>query len=509
MKKDGIALRWAFTIFRILVGWYILYEGIDKLLTPGWTAEVYLMNTRWIFSGLFHQIAENPGIMKIVDFINIWGLIFIGISLFIGLLVRYASIFGALLLLLYFVAYPPIPGFTFGTVVEGSYIWVNKTLIILSVLIIFILLPNGFGFGIDRLIKRWKKEKPRAPIPTSTGESLPSNRREILRDLISVPFIGAFTYAMYKKKKWSSFEEKYLGNLTDANTSATIKTFHFASLKELKEPIPKSKIGNVELSRVIAGGNLIGGWAHARDLLYASDLVKSYHTDERVMMTLQLAEKCGINTIISNISLSGIINRYKHETGGKIQFISDSGQNEENIIKSVEEGASAIYFHGEIADKYAQEGKFDEIAKSLELIRSYGMPAGIGCHLLDTVKGCVNYGIKPDFWMKTLHHHNYWSAQVDVERKRSIDKGFKDNMFCFHPVETINFMNSLDEPWIAFKVLAAGAIHPSDGVRYAFENGADFVCLGMYDFQIVEDSNIVVDVLNSDFMKNRERRWMS
>lgn len=273
--------------------------------------------------------------------------------------------------------------------------------------------------------------------------------------------------------------------------------------------MPKGKIGNLELSRVIAGGNLIGGWAHARDLLYASDLVKSYHTDERVMMTLQLAEKCGINTIISNISLSGIINRYKHETGGKIQFISDSGQNEENIIKSIEEGASAIYFHGEIADKYVQEGKFDEIAKSLELIRSYGVPAGIGCHLLDTVKGCVNQGISPDFWMKTLNHHNYWSAQVDTERKRSIDKGFKDNMFCFHPEETISFMNNLEEPWIAFKILAAGAIHPSDGVKYAFENGADFVCLGMYDFQIVEDSNIVVDVLKSDFMKNRERRWLS
>ena len=50
-------------------------------------------------------------------------------------------------------------------------------------------------------------------------------------------------------------------------------------------------------------------------------------------------------------------------------------------------------------------------------------------------------------------------------------------------------MNSLDEPWIAFKILAAGAIHPDNAFRYAFENGADFICVGMYDFQIVEDSN--------------------
>lgn len=157
MKKDSIVLKWALTIFRIIVGWYFLYEGIDKLMTPGWTAEVYLMNTRWIFSGVFHQIAENPGIMTIVDFVNIWGFILIGIFLFIGLFVRYSSIVGALLLSLYFVAYPPIPGYTFGTVAEGSYIWVNKTLIILLVLVIFIILPNGYGLGIDRMIKHWRK----------------------------------------------------------------------------------------------------------------------------------------------------------------------------------------------------------------------------------------------------------------------------------------------------------------------------------------------------------------
>lgn len=91
------------------------------------------------------------------------------------------------------------------------------------------------------------------------------------------------------------------------------------------------------------------------------------------MMTLQLTERCGINTIISNIALSEIINKYWYETGGKIQSISDSRQNEENIVKSVEAGASAIYFHGEIADKYVQEGKYDEIVKSLEFIRSYGI----------------------------------------------------------------------------------------------------------------------------------------
>ena len=42
-------------------------------------------------------------------------------------------------------------------------------------------------------------------------------------------------------------------------------------------------------------------------------------------------------------------------------------------------------------------------------------------------------------------------------------------------------------PWIAFKVLAAGAIPPQDAFRHAFENGADFILAGMYDFEIAED----------------------
>jgi hypothetical protein len=67
-------------------------------------------------------------------------------------------------------------------------------------------------------------------------------------------------------------------------------------------------------------------------------------------------------------------------------------------------------------------------------------------------------------------------------------------------------MGTLPEPWIAFKVLAAGAIKPEEGLKYAFRNGADFVCLGMYDFQIVEDVNIALNALSGAI--ERQRPWM-
>jgi hypothetical protein len=55
--------------------------------------------------------------------------------------------------------------------------------------------------------------------------------------------------------------------------------------------------------------------------------------------------------------------------------------------------------------------------------------------------------------------------------------------------------------------MAAGAILPKEAFEYAFRNGADFVCAGMYDFQIVEDVNIALEVLNKDL--KRERGWMA
>jgi hypothetical protein len=138
----------------------------------------------------------------------------------------------------------------------------------------------------------------------------------------------------------------------------------------------------------------------------------------------------------------------------------------------------------------------DVIAKVMDFVRQNGLIVGIGAHKIETVKACVDAGFQTDFWMKTMHHHNYWSAN---------NPEWHDNKFDFSPEETINYIKELKEPVIGFKVMAAGAIHPKDGFKYAFENGADFVCAGMYDFQMVEDVNIACDILAGDV--KRDRPW--
>jgi len=264
----------------------------------------------------------------------------------------------------------------------------------------------------------------------------------------------------------------------------------------------KAKLGNMDLSRMFIGGNLVSGFAHSRDLLYVSDLVKAYHTKEKVFATLKLAEACGMNTFLMNPALCDVIKEYWEKADGKIQFMTNCSGNTEkelfgNLQKSIDYGASSCLVQGGVCDRLVEEKQFDQIAKSLELVRKNGLPAGIAAHLLVTLQACVAEGLIPDYWMKTFHSHNYWSAVPG--------KPEYDNIFCREPQETKDFMADRPEPWIAFKVLAAGSIRPNDGFRFAFEGGADFLCVGMYDFQVVDSVNICMDVLDSQL--NRKRIW--
>ena len=75
----------------------------------------------------------------------------------------------------------------------------------------------------------------------------------------------------------------------------------------------------------------------------------------------------------------------------------------------------------------------------------------------------------------------------------------------FTPEETKALMEEVERPWIAYKVLGAGAIHPREGFQYAFENGADFLCVGMFDFQVAEDAELARLALEKS--RSRSRVW--
>ena len=58
-------------------------------------------------------------------------------------------------------------------------------------------------------------------------------------------------------------------------------------------PIPTGKLGPLTFTRLIAGHNLVGWQAHSRDLIYTSQLLRAYFTDDKVLETYQKYEENG------------------------------------------------------------------------------------------------------------------------------------------------------------------------------------------------------------------------
>jgi len=137
---------------RIFIGWHFLYEGLVKIFDPNWSSFEYLMDSKGIFSAMFESMASNPGILKVVDFMNIWGLILIGAGLILGIFTKFSTISGIILLLLYFLSHPPFPGLEYIMSQEGNYFFVNKTLVETLALAVLYVFPTGHIIGIDRII---------------------------------------------------------------------------------------------------------------------------------------------------------------------------------------------------------------------------------------------------------------------------------------------------------------------------------------------------------------------
>ncbi|HLG41274.1 MAG TPA: hypothetical protein VI461_16455, partial [Chitinophagaceae bacterium] len=133
-KVQGYVL----VLLRILIGWHFLYEGVIKAYNPSWTSRGYLLSAS-ILKPFFIWLASDS-LISVIDNLNIIALIAVGISLLIGIKVKWGCIGGVLLLLFYYLAHPPFPGLPQGPS-EGSYWIVNKNLIEMAALFVIYQFP--------------------------------------------------------------------------------------------------------------------------------------------------------------------------------------------------------------------------------------------------------------------------------------------------------------------------------------------------------------------------------
>ena len=145
-------------ILRLLIGWYFLYEGLTKFLSPGWSAYGYLMDSKGPLGLFFMGLADIPVVMTVINYLNIYGLILVGLSLLLGVFSRLGSIGAVTMLVLYYLSHPPTLDAVYVLRPEGSYLWIDKNVIVMvAVIVTGLLFPNSHRIGIDRFI--YKKRK--------------------------------------------------------------------------------------------------------------------------------------------------------------------------------------------------------------------------------------------------------------------------------------------------------------------------------------------------------------
>lgn len=329
------------------------------------------------------------------------------------------------------------------------------------------------------------------------GLHKPLPRRCFLQKSVAIA-AGAVTLSGFEEKALLAQQQSPAAASSDSSTTPQVA---------------QGNIGPVKISRLICGGNLISGYGHSRDLIYISHWLRNYFTDEKIMETWALCEQHGINTMITYAAdprAVAIYQKYRAQ-GGRIQYLSQLNPDEKDLKTSVKQaqdsGACGAFLLGNLGDEWVRSGAVGRIGELVALIKEHKMIAGVAGHEIRVPQKVEEAKINPDFYMKTIHSTKYWSTRRPEQTKEVIDNYDVDNYWCLDANATISYMRAIQRPWIAYKVLAAGAIHPRAGFRFAFENGADFAAVGLFDFQVKEDTKIMAEIMVQT--QKRDRPWMA
>jgi thiosulfate dehydrogenase [quinone] large subunit len=130
-------------LLRVSLGVLFLYAGYSKLTAnPAWSAAGYLTHAT-TFPGFYAWLAD-PSILPMVNFLNMWGLTLIGLSLILGIFARFSSLLGALMMLLYY-----FPALQFPFVPSGHAFLVDEHIIYAAALLLLASLEAGRVWGLD------------------------------------------------------------------------------------------------------------------------------------------------------------------------------------------------------------------------------------------------------------------------------------------------------------------------------------------------------------------------
>ena len=247
-----------------------------------------------------------------------------------------------------------------------------------------------------------------------------------------------------------------------------------------------AKLGDHQISRLICAGNPFGGYAHGGGLAYLGRLFREYFTDEKIAETLQLCTANGINTTLIEIedNILRSLDLYERRMGHRIQWICQIPPDRKRLglIKhvkqqiqiAVDNKAICAFLQGGATENVFAQNETEQLRELIALMKEKGIVAGLCSHHGDIIEKAEELGLGAEFYMMTLNKVGYC---------------------CDDPEAAKRAMKSINKPFINFKVLGAGRDKPESGFTNAFEAGATFIAVGMFDFQVKENAELVNKIL--------------
>jgi len=285
------------------------------------------------------------------------------------------------------------------------------------------------------------------------------------------------------------------------------------AIPDIPGPVPTFKLGGIPVSRLLAGHNLVVGQAHegGSGLIYVSSLLRAYFTEAKVLETFSAYEKSGINISGARMAANMLAYSKKYMAqGGKLAWLAGISS-EKDIAMATEMGARFGYVHGNTADGFLRNnGNVAEgCAKLLDAMRKANLVSGICCHNIDVVVACEKAGVETAFYIKTFNPVNYYMNGTGVPANAqgavvAADKAVQEEA----AKKVADVMAGVKVPFIGFKTLGAGRANPTQAFTDSFKLGCDGILVGMYDFQVAQNANLVKKIMLEKDKLGRTRPWV-
>jgi len=258
------------------------------------------------------------------------------------------------------------------------------------------------------------------------------------------------------------------------------------------EALPTIRLGDKTVSRLIAGGNPIGGYAYGTRKL--SEHMLSYFTVERTADFLLHCEREGITTWQSHYSpLVRDALLSARDRGSKIQWIVLETEVRKEVLAL---RPIAMVHHGGATDRLFRAGQQNKVRDFVKVVHDAGLLAGVSTHNPDHLARVEDSAWENDFYMACFYNLTRTPEELKQLAPHEILGGLL--FFASDPQRMTPRIREVRKPCLAYKVLAAGRLCANakeldQAFAYAYANikPIDGVITGMYPVfadEVAEDA---------------------